>query len=109
MSKRHSTRSKGRSWWAAKVEAFERVGGTQRAFCEARGLRASTFAKWRRRLRGASAALVVSEPMEFIELELPAVSKPLVCVNVRGVRVDFETLPPPGWVAELAAYEAARC
>ena len=105
---KHSTKSKGRSWWAAQLKAFESSGMSQRAFCKQRALSYSTFAKWRRRIR-EEGALVVSEAPRFIEVELPVESKPLVRLVVGTLTVDFETLPPPGWFAQLAALEAERC
>ena len=109
MGKRHSTGSRGKSWWAAQVAAQQASGVTQREFCASRGLSPSSFARWKRRIRDEEAAVVVAERSRFIELDVPALSTPLVRVNVGRLRVDFETLPPPAWVAELAAYEAARC
>lgn len=110
MGKSHSRKSKGKSWWAAQIAAFERSGLSQRAFCETRGLSKSTFAKWRRRVQADATALAVAdERPQFVELELPAVAAPLVRVSIGRLHVDFETLPPPAWVAELAACEASRC
>lgn len=112
MSKRRMRRME-RSWWAAQVAAQMRSGLSQRAYCEERGVSLSSFARWRKRLEreGSHAELaVVEEPVRFVEVELPVqAEKPLVRVSLGAVTVDFETLPPPAWVAELAAYEAARC
>ncbi len=108
MSKRRS-KWMGRSWWAAQIEAQERSGQSQRVFCEARGLSISSLARWRRRLRVESTALAVRESPQFVEVELPVASGPLVRVIVGTVTVDFETLPPPGWVSQLAALGAQRC
>lgn len=52
---------KGRAWrssapWAALIEAWGRSGQSIAAFCRERGLGASSFYGWRRRLSGASAA-----------------------------------------------------
>ncbi len=104
MSKRHSTSSKGKSWWSAQVAAWRSSGLSQRAFCEQRGLSPSTFGKWRRRLvHERSEALVSVKRPEFVAVEVPVQAKPLVRVSLGVVTVDFETLPPPAWVAELAA------
>lgn len=112
MTKRHSTKSKGRSWWSAQLTAWRSSGLSQRAFCERRGINQSTFSKWRRRLAketsNASALVAVAEP-RFIAVDLPAAEKPLVRVSLGAVTVDFETLPPPAWVAELAARGGAGC
>jgi len=103
-----------RSWWAAQVAAQKRSGLSHRAYCEERGLSLSSFARWRKRLQSEDERVelaVVEEPVRFVEVELPVQvdEKPLVRVSLGAVTVDFETLPPPAWVAELAAYEAARC
>ena len=112
MSKRRGKR-RGRSWWAAQVAAQARSGLSQRAFCEARGVSLSSFARWRKRLQVEDEPrelAVVEEPVRFVEVELPVQpAKPLVRVSLGAVTVDFETLPPPAWVAELVACEATRC
>lgn len=108
MSKRRAKRM-GSSWWAAQVEAQERSGESQRVFCEARGLSITSLARWRRRLRDEPTALAVRHAPRFVEVELPVVSGPLVRVSVGTLTLDFETLPPPGWVSQLAALEAERC
>lgn len=110
MSKRRGKRM-GRSWWAAQVAAQKRSGLSQQAFCKARGVSLSSFARWRKSLLSEDEPrelAVVEEPARFVELELPMQpTKPLVRVSLGAVTVDFEILPPPAWVAELA--EAARC
>jgi transposase-like protein len=109
MAKRHSTKSKGRSWWSAQLTAWRSSGLSQRAFCERRGINQSTFSKWRRRFASETSALVsIAEP-RFVAVELPAAERPLVRVSLGAVTVDFETLPPPAWVAELAARGGAGC
>lgn len=104
--RKHSTRSRGQSWWAAQMKAYEQSGMTQRTFCEEHGLAYSTFSSWRRRLSREN-AVVLAAP-RFVEIEIPQPA-PRVRVQLGCVSVDFETLPPPAWVAELAAYEVSRC
>lgn len=104
---------KGKAWWAAQIAAQECSGLTQRVFCTERGLAMSSFSRWRARLRSEEAgheSVVTPSPVRFVEVELPAPSaKPLVRVSLGEVTVDFETLPPPAWIAELATHRALRC
>ena len=112
MRKGHSTKSKGRSWWSAQLAAWRSSGLSQRAFCERRGINQSTFSKWRRRLAKEAAcrtALIAPQEPRFIAVDLPVPEKPLVRVSLGAVTVDFETLPPPAWVAELAARGGPGC
>ena len=109
MSKRRAKRM-GRSWWAAQVAAQARSGLSQRAFCEARGVSLSSFARWKKRLASEESRelAVVDAPVRFVELEVPIEPpRPLVRVSLGALTIDFEMLPPPAWVAELA--ESTRC
>lgn len=112
MRKGHSTKSKGRSWWSAQLAAWRSSELSQRAFCERRGINQSTLSKWRPRLARESvnnSALVAAPEPRFIAVDLPIPEKPLVRVSLGAVTVDFETLPPPAWIAELAARGGSGC
>lgn len=41
-------------YWARRVESWEKSGLTQAEFCRRRGVKAVTFAWWKRKLRGAA-------------------------------------------------------
>lgn len=112
MTKKHSTKSKGRSWWSAQIDAWRKSGLSQRVFCEERGLKESTFSRWHRKLKfetsESTVATTTARP-SFVTVELPVVDKPLVRVSLGAVTVDFETLPPPAWIMELATCGGSRC
>ena len=54
--------------WRAIVSRFERSGQTSRQFCSAEQLAPSTFALWRRRLRGPAAGSESNGAARFVEL-----------------------------------------
>ena len=101
----------GRNDWEPIIEEYLAAPTpTHREFTEPRGLKLRTFRRWLLRLRRERQGAIVKRTSEFVEVELPQVSVPLVRVAVGDVSVEFETLPPPAWVAELAAYrESYRC
>jgi hypothetical protein len=107
------SKPKNASWWSAQIGAWERSGLTQADFCRARGLSISSFSNWRSKLlkeerheNPTEAALVRKHPTaaKFITVDIPVTPAPLVRVSVGSVTVDFDTLPPPAWVAELASF-----
>ena len=109
-----TTRSKnmGRSWWSAQIEAQAASGLTQTQFCAQQGLALSTFSHWKHRLRDEdepSHTVVAVRAPSFIEVELPSNSVPVARVILGSVTVEFESVPPPAWVAELAACGGRRC
>lgn len=101
----------GRTDWEPIIEEYLAAPtSTHREFTEPRGLKLRTFRRWLRKLRREREGAVVKRRSEFVEVELPTSSAPLVRVALGDVSVEFETLPPPAWVAELAAYrESFRC
>ena len=54
--------------WRAIVSRFERSGQTSRQFCSAEQLAPSTFALWRRRLRGSAAGSESNGAARFVAL-----------------------------------------
>jgi len=98
----------GRKDWAPIIEEYlASPTPTHSDFTEPRGLNLRTFRRWLTELRDERSS-VVHAP-QFIEVELPVETRPLVRLIVGTLTVDFETLPPPGWFAQLAALEAERC
>ena len=96
---------RGRAYWTPIVEAFlDEPDISQREFCRNRGVSYRNFGRWLRKLR-AEREKPGSLERQFVEVELPSPpSAPLVRVQLGRVTVDFETLPPPAWIAELAHY-----
>jgi hypothetical protein len=99
---------RGRAYWAPLVEAYHsHPEVSQREFCRRRGISYRNFGRWLRKLR-AERDQPGSVERRFVEIELPAQpTAPLVRVQLGRVTVDFETLPPPAWIAELAHYGGA--
>ena len=100
--------------WEATIEAFENSGLSQSAFCRQSGIKPSSLHRWLSRLRPRHddpAPLIRAERPHFVEIELPAPAPAaLMRVQVGELTVEFDTLVPPAWVAELAALrEARRC
>lgn len=96
---------RGRAYWTPLVHAFlDAPDISQRDFCRRRGISYRNFGRWLRKLR-AEREQPASLERRFLEVELPArPTAPLVRVQIGRVSVDFETLPPPAWIAELAHY-----
>jgi hypothetical protein len=109
------TRRQGREFWEQLILEFEQTQGvTQRAFAEMKGVNVDTFRQWIYRFRHEldnpevrdgtvvrSAKNKVTNA-SFVELKLDA--SPLVTVRFGAVAMEFSAVPPPAWVAELAAY-----
>lgn len=75
--------------WAKRVEAWERSGQSQRAWCKAEGVALSTFQWWRQRLAKA----VPSERVpSFMPLRLePEATAASIEVRLRsGTQIRFE-------------------
>lgn len=107
---RKRSKPRNASWWSAQIEAWEDSGLTQSEFCRAHSLSIASFSNWRSKLkaeakvtRGSSVMAKRHQSPQFIAVEIPT-QTPLVRVSLGAITVDFDTLPPPAWVAELAAY-----
>lgn len=108
------TKRRGRAFWETLVLEFGQTRGmTQQAFAESKGVHIGTFRHWIYRLRqeqtpenrqGAVVRRTVTtrSTADFVELEFDR--SVFVTVRLGNVNVDFSTVPPPAWVAELAAY-----
>lgn len=103
-----------RRFWMPLIEDFEALKGvTQRQFCDQHNLKIDSFKSWLYKIRRERNEQAVvhsrtksrppSERAEarFVAVEIP--SQPLVLVNAGEVKVEFGILPPPAWIAELAA------
>lgn len=93
---------KTRVEWLALVGEWEESGESQRAFCEAHGLKMATFGYW----RGQHLREVSSPDAGFVAL------KPLA--GLEGVRLrmgglEVELLAEAGFVAEVLLKLAGRC
>lgn len=83
------TESSKQALWARRVEAWERSGLSQRAWCGVEGVSLSTFQWWRQRLvREASGESAAS----FMPLRLePGVTTASIEVRLRsGTQIRFE-------------------
>ena len=101
---------RGREFWQRLFDEYERrpKGLTQAEFARKHGVNLGTLQSWLYRLRRDQKAMArVESTPRFIEIEAPVA--PLVRVRVGAVCVDFETLPPPAWVAELASLGGRSC
>lgn len=114
MDRKQRAPRRSRARWAALVTAYEASGMSQRAFCLQQQVSPSTFGRWISRLGTSTTtplAPVTRPAALFVEVQLPVASTtPLMRVQVGELSVEFDTLVPPAWVAELAALrEAKRC
>ena len=96
-----------REFWEPIVNEYERVreSVTHREFAARHGVAVGSFQAWLYQLRQERESVALqSEPVEFIDLDVPpSVVAPLVRVRIGYVAVEFDTLPPPAWIVELAA------
>ena len=84
--------------WRHHIESYLRGSLSRREYCEAHGLKASTFDYWRRRLRqndsapGTPAVNVVRVDLEPLAPAPPSASLEVVLGNGRCIRVanDFD-------------------
>lgn len=101
-----------RTFWEPIVDEYERVreSVTHKEFAARHGVAVGSFQAWLYELRQEREALSLeSEPVEFVDLDVPAeMLAPLVRVCIGDVAVEFDTLPPPAWIAELAAQREVR-
>jgi hypothetical protein len=107
---RERSKPRNASWWSAQIGAWESSDLTQSEFCRVHGLSLASFSNWRARFKAQSTGIIdptglvkKQRTAQFVAVEIP-ISTPLVRVSLGAVTVDFETLPPPAWVAELASY-----
>lgn len=97
-------KKRGRSFWTPLVLEYEQASGvTQAAFADKHGVRADTFRKWLYQIRKERKAPSENLPVRFVEVEPTPFAHPeQVVVEVGQVRVEVDSLPDPGWLAELA-------
>lgn len=65
-----------RGYWQQHIDAWQRSGLTQKAYCERESVSLARFGYWRRRLAGKS-------PKRFIALEARPISS-VVRIHLRG-------------------------
>jgi hypothetical protein len=101
-----------REFWEPIVDEYERVreSVTHEEFVERHGVTVGAFHKWLYELRRERESVELeSKPAEFVDLDVPSsVLAPLVRVCIGDVAVEFDTLPPPAWIVELAARREGR-
>jgi hypothetical protein len=106
---------RGREFWEQMILEFDQLQDvTQQQFAESKGVKVATFRQWIYRLRqertqsdSSERAVARTTPAtgvnaHFFEVEVDVT--PLVRVRMGVVIVEFSAVPPPAWVAELAAY-----
>lgn len=94
---------RSRAEWVAICGAYETSGEGARAFARRQGVHAATLCWWRTKLRREGA--LGGGAKGFVEVvgEAPMPTARAV-VRLGKVEVDFgDGVPPPAWVAELAA------
>ncbi len=79
---------RSRTYWARRVSEQAASGLSMRAFCVRHDLALKTFARWKRKLEGAS-----SSPAAFVELPVTPTPGPAA---------------PPGWDIELELADGVR-
>jgi hypothetical protein len=93
------------AYWRGHVGAWRARGETQRAYCDQHGLKRHSLSYWHRRLGGLEAPLSGVMPLTLIPATVVSeggASAPcLSLASPGGWRLDFASLPPAGWVAEL--------
>lgn len=105
---KHADVKKGRHFWTAHIERFEKSNGvTQKAYARRHGLVLTTFRHWLYKLRAEQMeANAKIEAVQFVELEPSFIEAPRhkMVVEVGNVCLHLDTLPDPRWLAELAVY-----
>src|SRR6516225_5621810 len=81
---RPADREARRAWWRRQVEQHQRSNLSIAEFCRRNGLSEVTFYHWRRRFRGASAAVVGARRTEASVGSVPASAPAFVPVSIVG-------------------------
>ena len=93
------------AYWRGHVSAWRVSGETQRAYCDRHGLGRHSLSYWHLRLGGRKAPVSDITPLTLIAASVApegvASSPCLSLASPSGWRLEFATLPPAGWVAEL--------
>lgn len=108
-----ASRSERVAFWRSHVEAWQRSGRTQAAYCAEQGVSAKSLAYWLRRFRREG--WDQPEPLTLVAVR-PAVaaepvseSSPTLSLHAQaGWRLVFGVLPPAAWLAELLAQGSER-
>ena len=112
MAKYSSMKGKrlGSDFWKSRIAEHERSGLTQQAYVDMHGLSIQTFCRWRKRLSKDATALVLAQPVRFVELTAETVAEaPGVRLCLGSVRLELSELPPPAYLAAVHNHvEAAR-
>lgn len=94
------------------VARFEASGLTQREFSDRNGVTMSALQYWLRKARsGGEGERTAEEQFRFVEVigeetkEAPARG---ISMELGGLRLRFETLPSPAYLAQVAAAFAAE-
>lgn len=97
-------RRRGRSEWRELCAAREASGLTARAFAEQAGVNWNTLSWWGWRLR-REARLDGAPAPGFVEVvaAAPARTTAALVVRVGALTLEFGSLPPAAWLAEVAA------
>jgi hypothetical protein len=106
LQRRTETAPDKAEYWHAHVDAWQRSGGSQRDYCDKRGLALSTFSLWRRRLAITPATMEIVPIHRAILSSSPAVVIVLAggryrveigdCVRTETLRITLDVLESRG-------------
>ena len=93
------------AYWRRHVGAWRVSGETQRAYCDRHGLKKHSLSYWHLRLAGRAEVPGGDAPLTLIPASvLPEVVASAPCLSLAspsGWRLEFATLPPASWLAQL--------
>ena len=102
-------RRERREFWAEHIAAWKDSGQSKWAYCRERGLNASSFSRWSKRLEERPPG---GEGPRFLPVRLSAPSAEGPGVELRlptGWVLRIEGGADPGWVAHLARALSGTC
>ena len=93
-------------FWAAHVEALQVSGLTSKAYAEQHGVSLHSLRSWTSRLRAESRTVPAVSSFVALELDAGASCATAACgctLRGPGWALEMASLPPPHWLADLAA------
>ena len=96
--------------WLDLVDEFEQNNETQPGFAKNKGLNIATFRYWLykvRRRRNKQA--IETTDVEFVEVRQgPSSSSEAFRIRAGTMTLEFDSLPPASWIAELIRESSSR-
>jgi hypothetical protein len=96
---------KSREFWIDLVTTFERLDGvTREEFAKEHEVNFKTFENWIYKLRNERTTKNIDMPVRFVEVTSESYRPPQssgAMLETNAFRLHFETLPQPGWLADL--------